>query len=166
MKLPPAFKKEGTVSAGSSSGITDGAGAMLMMSRKKAEELGKKPLVHFVDFLFYGIEPIDFPEGPGVAIPMILKRNNLTIDDMKYVEINEAFAPVVLVAEKMMGWKDRQKLNPHGGAIALGHPTGYSGIRLVIHLAHILKRGEYGLACLCGGGGMAGVVIVQSEREA
>jgi acetyl-CoA C-acetyltransferase len=166
MKLPPAFKKDGTVSAGSSSGITDGAGAMLMMSRKKAEELGKKPLIHFVDFLFYGVEPIDFPEGPGVAIPMILKRNNLTIDDMKYVEINEAFAPVVIAAEKMMGWKDRKKLNPHGGAIALGHPTGYSGNRLVIHLAHILKKGEYGLACLCGGGGMVGVVIVQSEREA
>jgi acetyl-CoA C-acetyltransferase len=166
MKLPPAFKKDGTVSAGSSSGITDGAGAMLMMSRKKADELGKKPLFHFVDFLFYGVDPIDFPEGPGVAIPMILKRNNLTLDDMKYVEINEAFASVVIATEKILGWKDRQKLNPHGGAIALGHPTGYSGNRLVIHLAHILKKGEYGLACLCGGGGMVGAVIIQSEREA
>jgi acetyl-CoA C-acetyltransferase len=165
MKLPPAFKKGGTVSAGSSSAITDGAGAMLMMSRKKAEELGKKPLIHFVDFLFYGIKPDDFPEGPGVVIPVILKRNRLTIDDMKYVEINEAFACVILAAEKVMGWKDRKKLNPHGGGIALGHPTGYSGIRLVVHLAHVLKKGEYGLACLCGGGGMVGAVIVQSERD-
>jgi len=166
MKLPPAFKKDGTVSAGSSSGITDGSGAMLMMSRKKAEELGKKPLLHYVDFLFSGIEPKDFPEGPGVVIPMILKRNNLTIDDIKYVEINEAFATVCLAAEKMMGWKDRAKLNPHGGCIALGHPTGYSGIRLTVHLAHVLKKGEYGLSCLCGGGGMAGVAIVRSERDA
>lgn len=165
MKLPTPFKKGGTVSAGSSSGITDGAGAMLMMSRKKAEELGRKPLLHFVDFLFSGVEPVDFPEGPGVAIPVILKRNRLTIDDMKYVEINEAFASVVLAAERMMGWKDREKVNPHGGCIALGHPTGYSGARLIIHLAHVLKRGEYGLACLCGGGGMVGVAIVQSERD-
>jgi acetyl-CoA acetyltransferase family protein len=166
MKLPTAFKKNGTVSAGSSSGITDGSGAMLMMSRRKAAELGKKPLLHFVDFLFCGVEPVDFPEGPGVAIPLILERNKLTIEDMKYVEINEAFASVVLAAEKMMGWKDRVKLNPHGGCIALGHPTGYSGIRLTVHLAHVLKKGEYGLSCLCGGGGMAGVAIVRSERDA
>lgn len=166
MKLPTPFRKNGTVSAGSSAGITDGAGAMLMMSRNRAKELGKKPLLHFVDFLFFGVEPKDFLDGPGVAMPIILERNNLTIDDMRYVEINEAFAPVVLAAEKMMGWKDREKLNPHGGCIALGHPTGYSGIRLIVHLAHVLKKGEYGLACLCGGGGMAGVAIVQSERDA
>ena len=165
MKLPTPFKKNGTVSAGSSSAITDGSGAMLVMSRKKAEELGKKPLLHIVDFLFYGVEPIDFLEGPAVIIPKILERNNLTLDDMKYVEINEAFAPAILVAEKVMGWKDREKLNPHGGGIALGHLTGYSGIRLVVHLAHVLKKNEYGLACLCGGGGMAGAIIVRSERE-
>lgn len=165
LKLPAAFGKNGSVSAGNSSAITDGSGAMLMMSRKKAEELGKKPLMHFVDFLFCGVEPKDFPEGPGVAIPAILKRNNLTLDDMKYVEINEAFASVILATEKMTGWKDRSKLNPHGGGIALGHPTGYSGIRLSVHLAHILKKGEYGLNCLCGGGGMAGVAILRSERD-
>jgi acetyl-CoA C-acetyltransferase len=166
MKLPTPFKKGGTVSAGSSSGITDGTGALLMMSRKKAEKLGKKPLLHYVDFMFLGVEPKDFLEGPGIVIPKILERNKLTLDDMKYVEINEAFATCVLTAEKMMGWKDRVKLNPHGGCIALGHPTGYSGIRLIVHLAHVLKKGEYGLACLCGGGGMAGAAIVQSEREA
>jgi len=165
MKIPPAFKKDGTVSAGSSAGITDGAGALLIMSRKKAEELGKKPLLHFVDFLFYGVEPVDFPDGPGKAIPMILERNNLTLDDMKYVEVNEAFGAVILATEKLLGWKDRKKLNPHGGAIGLGHPTGYTGIRLIVHLAHILKKGEYGLACLCGGGGMVGAAIVQSQRE-
>lgn len=166
MKLPTPFKKDGTVSAGSSSGITDGSGAMLMMSRKKAEELGRKPLLHYVDFVFCGVEPKDFLEGPSVSMTKILERNNLTLDDMRYVEINEAFAPVILSTEKMMGWKDREKLNPHGGCIALGHPTGYSGVRLIVHLAHVLKKGEYGLACLCGGGGMAGVAIVQSEREA
>ncbi|MCJ7594944.1 MAG: thiolase family protein [Desulfobacterales bacterium] len=166
MKLPTPFKKDGTVTAGSSSGITDGSGAMLMMSRKKAEELGRKPLFHFVDFMFLGVEPKDFLEGPGVVMPKILEKNKLTIDDMKYVEINEAFATCLLTAERMMKWKDRGKLNPHGGCIALGHPTGYSGIRLNVHLAHTLKKGEYGLACLCGGGGMAGAAIIQSEREA
>ena len=164
-KLPPAFKKGGTVTAGSSSGITDGAGASLIMSRKKAEELGMKPIASFVDFLFYGLEPAKFPDGPGLSIPVVLKRNNLTIDDMKYVEINEAFGSVVLAAEKMLNWHDREKLNAHGGCIALGHPTGYSGARLTLHLAHTLKNGEYGLACLCGGGGMAGNVIIKSERD-
>jgi len=165
MKLPTPFKKGGTVSAGSSSGITDGSGAMLMMSRKKADELGRKPLLHYVDFLFFGVEPRDFLEGPYAVITRILERNNLTIDDMRYVEINEAFAPAVLTTEKLMGWKDREKLNPHGGCIALGHPTGFSGIRLVVHMAHVLRKGEYALVTLCGGGGMAGVAIVQSERE-
>jgi len=166
MKLPTPFKKNGTVSAASSSGITDGSGAMLVMSRKKAEELGKKPLFHYVDFAFCGVEPADFPDGPGVVIPKILERNNLSLSDMKYVEINEAFGSVIIAAERMLDWKDRAKLNPHGGGISLGHPTGYSGIRLVVHLAHILKKGEYGLACLCGGGGMSGAAIIRSEREA
>jgi len=164
-KLPPPFKKDGTVTAGSSSGITDGSGASLIMSRKKAKELGFKPIASFVDFLFSGLEPADFPDGPGLSIPIILKRNNMTIDDVKYVEINEAFSSVVLAAEKMMNWHDREKLNPHGGCIALGHPTGYSGARLTLHLAHTLKKGEYGVACLCGGGGMAGTMILKSERD-
>jgi len=164
-KLPTPFKKDGTVTAGSSSGITDGSGASLIMSRKRAEELGYKPIAHFVDFLFSGLEPADFPDGPGLSMPIILKKNNLTIDDMRYVEINEAFACVNLAAEKMMNWRDREKMNPHGGCIALGHPTGYSGARLTLHMSHTLKNGEYGLACLCGGGGMAGNMIIQSERD-
>ena len=90
------------------------------MTRKKAEELGRKPLFHYVDFMFLGVEPKDFLEGPGVVMPKILERNKLTIDDMKYVEINEAFATAVLTAEKMMGWKDRVKLNPHGRIFPAG----------------------------------------------
>lgn len=164
-KLTAPFKKDGTVTAGSSSGITDGAGASLIMSRKRAQELGLKPMASFVDFLFYGLEPADFPDGPGLSIPAILKKNNLTINDMKSVEINEAFGCVCLAAEKMMNWRDREKMNPHGGCIALGHPTGYSGARLTLHLAHTLNSGEYGLACLCGGGGMAGNMILKSERD-
>lgn len=165
MKLPPAFKKDGTISAGCSSAITDGAGALLLMSRKKANELGFKPIASFVDFLFYGVEPADFPDGPGVSIPIILKRSNLTLNDMNFIEINEAFSSVILTAEKLANFHDRKKLNPHGGAIALGHPTGYSGARLTLHLAHVLKKGEHGLACLCGGGGLAGSVVVRSERD-
>ncbi len=164
-KLPTPFKKDGTITAGSSSGITDGSGASLIMSRKRAEELGLKPIAHFVDFFFYGLEPADFPDGPGLSIPIILKRNNLTINDMRYVEINEAFGCVNLAAEKIMNWRDREKMNPHGGCIALGHPTGYSGARLTLHLSHTLKNGEYGVACLCGGGGISGNMIIQSERD-
>ena len=164
-KLRPAFQKDGTVTAGSSSGITDGSGASLIMTRKKAEELGYKPIASFVDFLFYGLEPADFPDGPGLSIPVILKRNNMKIDDMRYVEINEAFSSVILAAEKMLNWKDREKMNAHGGCIAMGHPTGYSGQRLTLHLGHSLKKEEYGLACLCGGGGIAGNVILKGEKE-
>lgn len=165
LKLPPAFKEDGRLSAGNSSGITDGAGAMVITTRKKAKEMGWKPIASFVDFLFYGVDPADFPMGPGVAIPIALKRNDMTLDDLKYVEINEAYSSVILAAEQMLGWKDREKLNPHGGCIALGHPTGYSGARLLIHLAHVLRAGEYGLACLCGGGGIAGVAIVKGEKD-
>ncbi len=162
MKLPPAFKENGTVSAGSSSGITDGAGAMIMMSRQKAKELNIKPLASIVAYSFYGVPSEDFPEGPMNVIPIVLNKSGLSIDDIKYFEINEAFSVVVILTEKMLGIP-HEKINPHGGGISLGHPTGYSGVRLIIHLANILKPGEYGLASLCGAGGLAGAMIIQGE---
>ncbi|MBF7083005.1 thiolase family protein [Desulfallas sp. Bu1-1] len=162
MKLPPAFKEGGTVSAGSSSGITDGAGAMVVMSRQKANELGVKPLASIVAYSFYGVPPEDFPEGPMKVIPIVLEKAGLGIDDITYFEINEAFGVVVVLTQRMLGIPS-EKINPHGGGISLGHPTGFSGARLLIHLANILKPGEYGLATLCGAGGLAGAIIIKGE---
>lgn len=161
-KLPPAFKKDGTVTAGQSSGITDGAGAMVMMTRQKAAELGLKPMASIVSYMFYGVDPADFPEGPAVTIPLHLKKEGLTIDDITYFEINEAFAVVnaICINEAGIPW---EKTNLHGGGISLGHPTGYTGARLTLHLANILKPGELGLAAACGGGGLTGSLILRGE---
>lgn len=162
MKLQSPFKPGGTVSAGSSSGVTDGAGAMVVMSRQKAGELGLKPLASIVEYSFYGIPSEDFPEGPMKVIPIVLDKAGLTIDDITYYEVNEAFGVVVALTEKMLGIP-KEKMNVHGGGISLGHPTGYSGARLLIHLSHILKPGEYGLASLCGAGGVSGAMIIKGE---
>ncbi len=161
-KLLPAFKKDGTVTAGQSSGVTDGAGAMVMMTREKAAELGLKPMASVHSYLFHGIDPADFPEGPSRAIPVHLKKEGLTIDDITYFEINEAFAAVnaVCINEAGIPW---ERTNVHGGGIALGHPTGYTGARLTIHLANILKPVELGLAAACGGGGLTGSLIIKGE---
>jgi len=161
-KLPPAFKKDGTVTAGQSSGVTDGAGAMVIMTRQKANELGLKPMAHIVDYMFYGVDPQYFPEGPSVTIPRHLKKVGMTIDDITAFEINEAFAVVncICINEAGIPW---EKTNLHGGGISLGHPTGYTGARLILHLANILKPGEYGLAAACGAGGLTGSLIVQGE---
>ncbi|MDX9786090.1 MAG: thiolase family protein [Desulfobacterales bacterium] len=161
-KLAPAFKKDGTITAGQSSGVTDGAGAMVMMTRKKANELGLKPMAHVVDYMFYGVEPGYFPEGPAVTVPKHLKKMGLTIDDITAFEINEAFAVVncICINEAGIPW---EKTNMHGSGISLGHPTGYTGARLTLHLANILKPGEYGVASACGAGGVTGSLIVQGE---
>ena len=162
MQLPGAFKQGGTVSAGNSSGITDGAGAMVVMSRQKAQELGLKPMASITAYSFYGVPSEDFPEGPMKIIPIVLEKAGLTLDDIKCFEINEAFGVVVALTQKMLGIP-LEKINPHGGGISLGHPTGYSGARLLIHLVHTLKSGEYGLATLCGAGGMSGAMIIKGE---
>jgi acetyl-CoA C-acetyltransferase len=135
---------------------------MVMTTRKKAEELGLKPMAHIVDYMFYGVDPGYFPEGPSVTIPRHLKKVGLTIDDITAFEINEAFAVVnaICINEAKIPW---EKTNLHGGGISLGHPTGYTGARLTLHLANILKQGEYGLAAACGGGGLTGSLIVQGE---
>lgn len=161
-KLPTVFKKGGIVTAGQSSGVTDGAGAMVMMTRQKANELGLKPMAHVVDYMFYGVEPEYFPEGPAVTIPKHLEKVGLTIDDVTAFEINEAFAVVnsICINEAGIPW---EKTNLHGGGISLGHPTGYTGARLTLHLANILKSGEYGVASACGAGGVTGSLIVQGE---
>jgi len=161
-KLPPPFKKDGVVTAGQSAGITDGAGAMVMMTRDKAAELGLKPMASIYSYFFHGVDPADFPEGPSKAIPAHLRKEGLTIDDITYFEINEAFAVVnaICINEAGIPW---EKTNVHGGGISLGHPTGYTGARLTLHLANILKPGELGLAAACGGGGLTGSLIIKGE---
>jgi len=161
-KLAPAFKKDGMVTAGQSSGITDGAGAMVMMTRQKAEELGLKPMASIVSYMFYGVDPGYFPEGPAVTIPKHLEKAGLSVDDITAFEINEAFAVVnaICINEAGIPW---ERTNLHGGGISLGHPTGYTGARLTLHLANILKSGEYGLAAACGGGGLTGSLIIRGE---
>jgi len=143
-------------------GMSAGAAAVMVMERAKAESLGLKPMAHIVDYMFYGVDPGYFPEGPAVTIPRHLKKMGMTVDDITAFEINEAFAVVnaICINEAGIPW---EKTNLHGGGISLGHPTGYTGARLTLHLANILKPGEYGLAAACGGGGLTGSLIVQGE---
>jgi len=162
--LPPAFRKDGSVTAGNSSGITDGAGAMVMMTRERAAALGKNPIASIVSYSFVGVEPADFPDGPAAGIPVALEKANLTKEDITWFEVNEAFAVVVAITEKLLGI-DHCKMNPHGGGISLGHPTGYTGARLAIHLSNILGKGELGVASACGGGGLAGTLVVKGEKN-
>lgn len=161
-RLPLAFKNGKTVTAGNASGTTDGAAALLITSRKRAAELGLKPIASLQGHLFVGVKPENFTDGPAVVIPQLLEKTGLELEDIDLLEVNEAFACQILANEKALKW-DRSKLNVHGGAIALGHPTGFSGARMITHLVHTLNSGQLGLASLCGGQGIAGAMIVRRE---
>jgi acetyl-CoA C-acetyltransferase len=163
-KLRPAFKKDGTVTAGNSSGINDGAAALVIMSKKKAVEMGIKPLATLVSHSSAGVDPKIMGYGPVPATRNALKRANLTIDDMDLIEANEAFAAQSLAVAKDLNL-DMSKVNVNGGAIALGHPIGCSGARILVTLLHEMKKrdSEYGLATLCIGGGMGEAVIVKGR---
>jgi acetyl-CoA acetyltransferase family protein len=160
--LKPAFKADGVITAGNSSQITDGAAALLIMSEEKANELGLKPRARFHTFALAGVDPVMMLTGPIPATTKVLERAKMTIDQMDLVEINEAFAPVVLSWEKEHH-PDMAKVNPNGGAIALGHPLGASGARLMTTLLNELERtgGRYGLQTMCEGGGMANATIIE-----
>lgn len=157
--LKPVFKKGGTVTAGSSSGMNDGAVAVLLMSREKCEAMRLKPLGRFVSCALAGVEPKYMGIGPAYAVPKALERAGLKLADMDIVECNEAFASQTLAVMKELQKNghavDPEKWNPYGGAIAFGHPNGMSGGRLALAVLHHLKRtgGRYGLATLCIGGG-------------
>lgn len=161
-KLKPAFKKEGTVTAGSSSGINDGAAALLLMSAEKAQSLGLKPLARIVSHASAGVDPKIMGIGPVPATRKALAKAGLSVADLDVVEANEAFAAQALSVMKELGL-DPQKTNVNGGAIALGHPIGASGARILVSLVHELQRsnGRYGLATLCIGGGMGEAVIIE-----
>ncbi|MFZ9540559.1 MAG: thiolase family protein, partial [Ilumatobacteraceae bacterium] len=152
----------GRVTAGNSSQITDGAAALLIMSEAKAKALGLTPRARFVNFSLAGDNPRFMLTAPIPATRKILERSGLGIHDMDVVEINEAFASVVLAWQKEFD-PDMDKVNPNGGAIALGHPLGCSGARLMTTLLHELERtnGRYGLQTMCEGGGMANATIIE-----
>ncbi|MBO1265818.1 acetyl-CoA C-acetyltransferase [Proteiniclasticum sp. SCR006] len=161
-KLRPAFKKDGTVTAGNASGINDGAAALVVMSREKADAMGLTPLATIVSYGNGGVDPSIMGVGPVPATKNALSKTNLTIDDMDLIEANEAFAAQALAVGKELKWND-EKVNVNGGAIALGHPVGASGARILVTLLHEMKRrnSTYGLATLCIGGGMGTSVVVK-----
>ncbi len=160
--LKPAFKPDGKVTAGNSSQITDGAAGVLIMSEEKANELGLRPRARFHTFALAGVDPVMMLTGPIPATQKVLDRSGLTLGDMDVIEINEAFASVVLAWAKEYN-PDMEKVNPNGGAIAIGHPLGCSGARLMGTLLNELERtgGRYGLQTMCEGGGMANATIIE-----
>ncbi|HEY3725133.1 MAG TPA: thiolase family protein [Acidimicrobiia bacterium] len=161
-KLKPAFKPDGVVTAANSSQITDGSAALLIMSEEKANELGLTPRARFQTFALAGVDPVMMLTGPIPATTKVLERAGMKLDEMDLIEINEAFAPVVLSWEKEHH-PDMTKVNVNGGAIALGHPLGASGARLMVTLLNELERtgGRYGLQTMCEGGGMANATIIE-----
>ena len=160
--LRPAFNKEGTVTAGNASGINDGAAAVMMMSATKASQLGLKPLAKIRAYASAGLDPSIMGMGPVSASQLCLKRAGWTPQDLDLMEINEAFAAQAIAVNKEMGW-DTSKINVNGGAIAIGHPNGASGCRVLVTLIHemIRRDAKRGLASLCIGGGMGVALAIE-----
>jgi acetyl-CoA acyltransferase len=160
--LKPAFRPDGQVTAGNSSQISDGAAALLLASRAMAERLGLRPLARFAGFALAGVDPVLMLTGVIPATERVLGQTGLGMDDLDVVEINEAFASVVLAwgREVEPNW---ETVNPNGGAIALGHPLGASGARIMTDLVAELERGggRYGLQVMCEGGGMANATVLE-----
>ena len=154
-KLRPAFDEEGTVTAGNASGLNDGAAAVTVVAESEAEALGIEPLARVVDAVSVGVDPRVMGIGPAPAIEKLLNRNGLTLADIDLLEVNEAFAAQVLAVGQRLDW-DGERVNVHGGAIALGHPVGASGARILVTLLHEMRRRDArrGIAALCIGGGM------------
>ena len=163
-KLKPAFKKDGTVTAGNASGINDGAAALVVMSKKKADELGIEPLATIVSYATTGVDPSIMGIGPVSASSKALQKGGLTVEDLDLAEANEAFAAQALAVTRDLNL-DPDKVNVNGGAIALGHPVGASGARILVTLLHEMKRrnAKRGLATLCIGGGMGTAVVVERK---
>jgi acetyl-CoA C-acetyltransferase len=161
-KLKPAFKKDGTVTAGNASGINDGAAILVVMSEKKAQELGLTPLAAIRSYASAGVDPAIMGTGPIPASRKALEKAGWTVDDLDLVEANEAFAAQAIAVNKELGW-DTAKVNVNGGAIAIGHPIGASGARILTTLLYEMKRrdAKKGLATLCIGGGQGTALTVE-----
>lgn len=163
-KLKPAFKKDGTTTAGNSSQVTDGAAAVLLARRDVAKKLGLKIYGRILSFNVSGVPPEIMGIGPALAIPAALKKAGLELKDIDVFEINEAFASQALYCVEKLG-VPKEKLNPRGGAIALGHPLGMTGARMIVTLFHELERvgKKYGLVSMCIGTGMGAAAIFERE---
>jgi len=161
-KLPTAFKKNGSVTAGNSSGINDGASALVLMSGHKVEELDLKPIGKIVAYAWAAVEPEYFGYGPVPATKKALERANLTLQDMELIEVNEAFAGQYVACEKGLGLR-REIVNVNGSGIALGHPVGSTGTRIIVTLLYEMRRRDLkmGLATICVGGGMGMAMILE-----
>jgi acetyl-CoA acetyltransferase family protein len=160
--LKPAFKPDGKVTAGNASQISDGAAAVLLMSADKARELGATPRARIVDQTTVGVDPVMMLTGPIPATRKLLERTGMTVDDIDLFEVNEAFAPVVLAWQRELQ-PDMERVNVNGGAMALGHPLGSTGARLLTTLLHELERSdkETGLVTMCCGGGLGTGTLIQ-----
>lgn len=162
--LRPAFDKNGTVTAANSSSLNDGAACVVIASGEKAKELGAPVVAKIIASADAATAPIDFTIAPSMAIPLALKRAGLKKDDIAKWEINEAFSGVSLANNKILGL-DASKVNVRGGAVALGHPIGCSGTRILVTLLNVLKDGEYGVAAICNGGGAATALVIQKTSK-
>lgn len=165
-KLRPAFDKDGTITAGNAPGVNDGACALVLTSDRKAQEEGLNPLAYVLGHAEVAVEPENFPQTPGLVINEILKKTNKTIEEIGLIEINEAFAAVTLASNQIAGL-DPNKVNVNGGAIALGHPIGASGARIILTLCYELKRrgGGIGIAAICSGGGQGDAIMVEVPKQ-
>jgi acetyl-CoA C-acetyltransferase len=160
--LRPVFSKEGTVTAANASTINDGASALILMSKEKADALGLKPIAKIRGFADAAQDPLWFTTAPSLAIPIAMKRAGVTKEEVDFFEINEAFAAVALANNKELGL-DPEKVNVFGGAVALGHPLGTSGARIIATLHSVLnkKGGKIGVAGICNGGGGASAIVIE-----
>ncbi|MFJ7366090.1 acetyl-CoA C-acetyltransferase [Peribacillus frigoritolerans] len=165
-KLGPAFNNEGTITAGNAPGVNDGAGALVLMSEERAEKEGKTPFAYILAHAEVAVEAKDFPKTPGLVINELLKKTGKSIEEIDLFEVNEAFAAVALASGKIANIEPG-KVNVNGGAVALGHPIGASGARIIITLMHELKRrgGGLGIAAICSGGGQGDAILVEVPKQ-
>ncbi|MEK5363479.1 acetyl-CoA C-acetyltransferase [Peribacillus castrilensis] len=165
-KLGPAFNNEGTITAGNAPGVNDGAGALVLMSEERAEKEGKTPFAYILAHAEVAVEARDFPKTPGLVINELLKKTGKSIEEIDLFEVNEAFAAVALASGKIANI-EAGKVNVNGGAVALGHPIGASGARIIITLMHELKRrgGGLGIAAICSGGGQGDAILIEVPKQ-
>lgn len=165
-KLGPAFNNKGTITAGNAPGVNDGAGALVLMSEERAEKEGKTPFAYILAHAEVAVEAKDFPKTPGLVINELLKKTGKSIEEIDLFEVNEAFAAVALASGKIANIEPG-KVNVNGGAVALGHPIGASGARIIITLMHELKRrgGGLGIAAICSGGGQGDAILIEVPKQ-
>ena len=161
--LRAVFTKEGTVTAANASTLNDGASALVLMSKEKADELGLKPIAKIISYADAAQDPVLFTTAPSLAVPKALKKANLSTEDIDFWELNQAFSVVGIANTQKLGL-DPSKVDVNGGAVALGHPLGSSGSRIIVTLINVLKQnnGKYGAAGICNGGGGASAMVIEN----